>query len=125
MGAGRPARWRESRPQGEVTEAHPVGQVLRAQAADAGPDPGASLLRLRLLGPWLLAPRGLALLSRQPPLTGIVGDELLGHLPRDRVGPLVARRLHQVAGGAVELTGDAVVERQLHDPDRVDHDPGG
>ena len=34
------------------------------------------------------------------------------------------RRLHQVAGGTVELAGDAVVERQLDQPHRVDDDAG-
>ena len=52
------------------------------------------------------------------------GDELLGLLARLVVGPLAVRRLHQVAGRPVELAGDAVVERQLDDPHRVDHDAG-
>src|SRR6185295_13237938 len=52
------------------------------------------------------------------------GDELLGLLARLVVGPLTVRRLHQVARRAVELAGDAVVERQLDQTHRVDDDAG-
>src|SRR2546430_10250082 len=38
------------------------------------------------------------------------------------VGPLIARRLHQVGGWAVELAADAVVEGELAAAHRVDHD---
>src|SRR6185436_20039542 len=44
------------------------------------------------------------------------GDELLGLLARLVVGALRVRRLHQVARGPVELSGDAVVEGQLDQP---------
>src|SRR5215207_7071170 len=53
----------------------------------------------------------------------VLGDELLGLLASLVVGPLAVRGLHQVAGRAVELTGDAVVESQLQDPHGVDDDP--
>ena len=43
----------------------------------------------------------------------VLGDELLGLLARLVVGALVVRRLHEVRARAVELAGDAVVEREL------------
>src|SRR5919201_4781813 len=57
-------------------------------------------------------------------LAGVGADELLGELARLLVGALRVRGLHQIARGAIELPADPVVERQLHDPHRVDHDPG-
>src|SRR3954469_29723 len=73
-------------------------------------------LVLRDLGLGLGA-RGLR--RRMP---GVGGDELLGLLARLVVGPLVVRRLHEVRRGAVELAGDAVVERQLAQPHGVGDD---
>src|SRR4051794_31925414 len=60
---------------------------------------GAGLRPLRL--GLRLAALGLAGGNR--PISGVLGDELLGLLTRQRIGPLVVRRLHQVARGAVEL----------------------
>ena len=51
-------------------------------------------------------------------------DELLGQLVRLVVDDLLRRRLHQVRARALERAGDAVVQRELREPDGVDHDPG-
>src|SRR4051794_12902635 len=110
---------RDSAPTGGAygRETGPEGPVSQAPIRTSGS------LRLRLVLGLL---RLLALLPvGHPALTRVLGDELLGVLARLRVGPLVVRRLHQVARGAVQLAGDAVVQRQLHDPDGVDDDAGG
>src|SRR5690606_33704161 len=63
--------------------------------------------------------------SRYRRLSTLVrGDELLGQLTSFIVGSLIVRRLHQVAGRAVKLAADAVVERELDQADRVDDDAG-
>src|SRR4051794_30048634 len=62
--------------------------------------------------------------ARQCRAASVREDELLRLLARLVVGTLRVRALHQVAGGAIELAGDAVVECQLDQPHRVDDDAG-
>ena len=49
---------------------------------------------------WLRLGAGSRRLARQLRRTAVLGDELLDHVARDRVGVLLGRRLHQVRGGA-------------------------
>src|SRR5262245_28647183 len=55
-------------------------------------------------------------------LARVLGDELLGVRARLVIGPLVLRRLHEVRRGPVELSADAVVERELAAAHGVDDD---
>ena len=52
-------------------------------------------------------------------------DEALDRVARLVVLDLLRRRLHQVGARAFERAGDAVVQRELREPDRIDHDPRG
>src|SRR4051794_7161308 len=79
----------------------------------------------RTRGSSLAGSRRLGRAARQAALAaGVLEDEVLGLLPRLVVGALRVRALHQVAGGPVELAGDAVVKRQLDQPHGVDDDAG-
>src|SRR4051812_43269152 len=66
------------------------------------------LLRCRLIG--------------RLPLVAL--DELLGELVRLVVLDLLRRRLHEVRARRDERAGDAVVQRELREPDGVDDDAG-
>src|ERR1700730_17861512 len=93
----------------------PTGRLFRG----GGPERSCfgSTLRAR---PRLRRGRGPS--SPHRPRSGpgrVLGDEPLGVGARLVVGALVVRRLHQVGGGPVELTADAVVERQLATAHRV------
>src|SRR5262249_50147442 len=57
-------------------------------------------------------------------LAPVALDERLGELLRLVVDDLLRRGLHQVGARALERAGDAVVQRELREADRVDHDAG-
>ena len=57
-------------------------------------------------------------------LVAVLLDEALDGVVRLVVRELLRRRLHQVRARPFERAADAVVERELREPHRVDHDPG-
>src|SRR5207302_337946 len=74
--------------------------------------------------PRLRLPRPAALLGEPEPLARVLADELLGLLPRDWIGNLLRRRLHQVRARAIERSGESAIHCQLAESHGVDHDPG-
>src|SRR5205085_9037900 len=87
-----------------------AGRKTSAAAARAAALQRAAALRGRRLG---LLDGSLALV----PL-----NELLGQLVRLVVLDLLRGRLHEVRARRDERAGDAVVERELRETDRADHD---
>src|SRR5215217_288620 len=59
-----------------------------------------------------------------PALALVLLDEFLDLLDRVVVDDLLRRGFHQVRAWPFERAGDAVVQRQLGEPDRVDDDAG-